>query len=72
MKCGIFGEIIVKFMFSMEEVDESLISHDNNRIKLLKKEDLIPEDIDNILHMLRIKINSAAHEWYEDVGTGAI
>lgn len=70
IKCGMFGEIVVQFMFSMEEVDDTLIAHENNhnnRIKLLKKEDLIPEDIDNILHMLRIKRNSAAHEWYEDV-----
>ncbi|MDR5586394.1 type I restriction-modification system endonuclease [Clostridium aquiflavi] len=70
IKCGMFGEIIVKYMVSMEEVDETLIAHDNNhnnRIKLLKKEDLIPDDIDNILHMLRIKRNSAAHSGYEDV-----
>ncbi|WP_353736185.1 type I restriction-modification system endonuclease [Clostridium sp. ZBS14] len=70
IKCGMFGEIIVKYMVSMEEVDETLIAHDNNhnnRIKLLKKEDLIPDDIDNILHMLRIKRNSAAHSGYENV-----
>lgn len=70
IKCGMFGEIIVQYMISMEEVDETLIAYDNNhnnRIKLLKKEDLIPEDIDNILHMLRIKRNSAAHQGYEDV-----
>lgn len=70
IKCGMFGEIVVQFMFSMEEVDETLIAYDNNhnnRIKLLKKEDLIPEDIDNILHMLRIKRNTAAHSGYEDV-----
>ncbi|MCS6109844.1 type I restriction-modification system endonuclease [Clostridium botulinum] len=70
IKCGMFGEIIVKYMVSMEEVDETLIAHDNNhnnRIKLLKKEDLIPDDIDNILHMLRINRNSAAHSGYEDV-----
>ncbi|MBW6411009.1 type I restriction-modification system endonuclease [Clostridium weizhouense] len=70
IKCGMFGEIVVQFMFSMEEIDDTLISHDNNhnnRIKLLKKEDLIPEDIDNILHLLRIKRNSAAHSGYEDV-----
>lgn len=70
IKCGMFGEIVVQYMFSMEDIDTTLIAHDNNhnnRIKLLKKEDLIPEDIDNILHMLRIKRNSAAHEWYEDV-----
>lgn len=70
IKCGMFGEIVVQYMFSMEDVDTTLIAHDNNhnnRIKLLKKEDLIPEDIDNILHMLRIKRNSAAHSGYEDV-----
>ncbi|MBM7834924.1 type I restriction-modification system endonuclease [Clostridium sardiniense] len=70
IKCGMFGEILVKYMVSMEDVDETLIAHDNNhnnRIKLLKKEDLIPADIDNILHMLRIKRNSAAHTGYEDV-----
>ncbi|MBN1074468.1 type I restriction-modification system endonuclease [Clostridium botulinum] len=70
IKCGMFGEIIVKYMVSMEEVDETLIAHDNNhnnRIKLLKMEDLIPDDIDNILHRLRIKRNSAAHSGYEDV-----
>jgi type I restriction enzyme R subunit len=70
IKCGMFGEILVKYMVSMEEVDETLIVHDNshnNRIKLLKKEDLIPDDIDNILHMLRVKRNSAAHSGYEDI-----
>lgn len=70
IKCGMFGEIVVKFMFSMEEINESFLVNDNNhsnRIKLLKREDLIPDDIDNILHMLRIKRNSAAHSGYEDV-----
>lgn len=70
IKCGMFGEIVVQYMFSMEDIDTSLIAHDNNhnnRIKLLKKEDLIPEDIDNILHMLRIKRNDAAHNGFEDV-----
>ena len=70
IKCGMFGEILVKYMVSMEEIDETIISHDNNhnnRIKLLKKEDLIPEDIDSILHMLRVKRNSAAHSGYEDI-----
>lgn len=70
IKCGMFGEIVVQYMFSMEDMDTTLIAHDNshnNRIKLLKKEDLIPEDIDNILHMLRLKRNDAAHNGFEDV-----
>lgn len=70
IKCGMFGEILVKYMVSMEGSDETLIANDNNhnnRIKLLKKEDLIPDDIDSILHMLRVKRNSAAHSGYEDI-----
>lgn len=69
IKCGMFGEILVQYMFSMDKIDESLISHDNshhNRIKLLRKEDLIPDDIDNILHMIRRKRNDAAHQFYEN------
>ena len=70
IKCGMFGEILVKYMVSMEEVDEKKLADENthnNRIKQLKKEDLIPEDIDSILHMLRIKRNNAAHNGYEDI-----
>ncbi|MFT8351878.1 type I restriction-modification system endonuclease [Clostridium saccharoperbutylacetonicum] len=70
IKCGMFGEIIVKYMFSMEDMDTSIIANNsshNNRIKLLKKEDLIPEDIDNILHMIRRKRNDAAHNGFEDI-----
>lgn len=70
IKCGMFGEILVQYMFSMEQVDDTLIAHNNNhnnRIKLLKKEDLIPEDIENILNILRIKRNNAAHNGYEDI-----
>lgn len=70
IKCGMFGEILVKYMISMDEIDETLIVHENNhsnRIKLLKKEDLIPDDIDSILHMLRVKRNNAAHNGYEDI-----
>lgn len=54
IKTEMFGELIVKYTVSMEGVDETLIAHDNihlNRIKLLKREDLIPDGIDNILHL---------------------
>ena len=58
IKLGMFGETIVKYIIKLEDVDEILISHDKsqvNRIKLLKKEDLLPEEIENILHLLRKK-----------------
>lgn len=70
IKLGIFGENIVKYIIKLEDVDESHISHDRsqlNRIKLLKKEDLLPEEIENILQVLRKKRNPAAHEGYENV-----
>ena len=70
IKLGMFGETIVKYIIKLEDVDEILISHDKsqvNRIKLLKKEDLLPEEIENILHLLRKKRNPAAHDGYENV-----
>lgn len=65
-----FGEIVVQFMFSMEEVDLKLRPYDNNhnnRINILKNKDLLPKDIDGILHTLRLNRNNAAHGGYEDV-----
>lgn len=70
IKLGIFGETIVKYIIKLEDIDEILISHDRsqvNRIKLLKKEDLLPEEIENILQILRKKRNPAAHDGYENI-----
>ena len=70
IKLGIFGENIVKNIIKLEDIDETHISHDKsqiNRIKLLKREDLLPEEIESILHILRKKRNPAAHEGYENV-----
>ena len=64
------GENIVKYIIKLEDIDEILISHDKsqiNRIKLLKKEDLLPEEIENILQVLRKTRNPAAHDGYEDI-----
>lgn len=70
MKVGMFGEIVVKYMLSMEGIDENILGKDNNhnnRIKLLKKEELINPEIDNILYLLRIKRNKASHDIYENI-----
>ncbi len=69
IKCGMLGETIVQYMISIESIDTTYISHDNshnNRIKLLKKEDFIPDDIESILHALRKTRNTATHSCYED------
>lgn len=70
MKCGMFGEILVQYMFSMEEIDNRLRPYDNNhsnRIKILKNKGLLPIEIENILQVLRLNRNNAVHVGYEDV-----
>ncbi|MEG2868928.1 MAG: type I restriction-modification system endonuclease [Terrisporobacter sp.] len=70
IKLGIFGENIVNYILKLEDVNEVNLYSDRtqmNKIKLLKKEDLLPEEIENILHILRKKRNPAAHEGYENV-----
>lgn len=70
IKLGIFGENIVKNIIKLEDIDETYISHDKsqvNRIKLLKREDLLPDEIQSILHIIRKKRNPAAHNVYENV-----
>ncbi|WP_338659753.1 type I restriction-modification system endonuclease [Paraclostridium sordellii] len=70
IKLGIFGENIVNYILKLEDVNEVNLYCDRtqmNKIKLLKKEDLLPEEIENILHVLRKKRNPAAHEGYENV-----
>lgn len=70
IKLGIFGENIVNYILKLEDVNEVDLYCDRtqmNKIKLLKKEDLLPEEIENILHILRKKRNPAAHEGYENV-----
>jgi type I restriction enzyme R subunit len=68
IKLGLFGESIVRLMFVLDNIDDP--KEDNihaNRIKLLKKEGLIPKDIDDILYALRINRNEAAHNGFESV-----
>lgn len=70
MKVGMFGETLVKYMVSMEgikECDDPISNTNMARIRLLKSEDLIPSDIENIIHILRKTRNDAAHEIYEDI-----
>lgn len=70
IKMGMFGELIVTYMMALENIDETSMKYENthaNRIKLLKREDLLPKEIDDILFSLRKKRNVAAHVAYESV-----
>ncbi|MGL5749297.1 MAG: type I restriction-modification system endonuclease, partial [Paraclostridium sp.] len=70
IKLGMFGETIVKYIIKLEDLNEHQIYGERNqvnRIKLIKEEDLLPEEIESILQILRKKRNPAAHEGYENV-----
>lgn len=66
MKLGMIGETMVHQMMQLDQIPEP--SYDNthaNRIKLLKKEGLLPKDIDDILYALRMARNKAVHANYD-------
>lgn len=68
LKLGLFGETIVKYMLAYDKIDEPDFDNTHaNRIKLLKRNGLIPKDIDDILFAVRITRNDAIHEAYESV-----
>lgn len=61
-KLGMFGERLILEIFAFEKIPEP--SYDNthaNRIRLLKREGLIPKKIDDILYALRKTRNAAVH-----------
>lgn len=62
MKQGMLAEVMVKYMLAYDGIKEP--EYDNthaNRIRLLKKNDLLPREIDNTLYILRKDRNNAAH-----------
>ena len=67
-KLGIFAETIVNYMFDLDKLTAP--GYDNtpvNRIKILKREGLLPRDIDDILYSLRTTRNKAVHEGLESL-----
>lgn len=55
IKLGLFGESIIHIMFVLDNIDEPAYENTHaNRIKVLKKEGLIPKEIDDILYALRM------------------
>lgn len=67
-KLGMFGERLVHEIFAFEKLSEP--SYDNtqaNRIRILKRERLIPKKIDDILFALRKTRNDAVHKYADSV-----
>ena len=62
------GETIVNMMLKLDGIDSPNIENTHaNRIRVLKKEGLIPKNIDDILCSLRVIRNDAIHQNFEDV-----
>lgn len=62
IKQGMLSEVMVKYMLAYDGIEEP--EYDNthaNRIRLLKKNDLLPYEISNTLYILRKARNDAAH-----------
>ena len=62
IKQGMLAEVMVKYMLAYDGIKEP--EYDNthaNRIRLLKKNDLLPFEISNTLYILRKDRNDAAH-----------
>ncbi|MDD4802632.1 MAG: type I restriction-modification system endonuclease [Syntrophomonas sp.] len=66
IKLGLFGETVINLMLELDKIAPPVYDNTHaNRIKLLKKEGLIPQDIDDILYSLRQARNKAVHSGYD-------
>lgn len=67
-KLGMFGERLILEIFAFEHIPEPSIDNTHsNRIRLLKREGLIPKKIDDILYALRKTRNDAVHSSADSV-----
>ena len=68
IKLGMFGETVVNLMLQLDRISAPTIDNTHaNRIKLLKKEGMLPNQIDDILHSLRLHRNKAVHANLDDL-----
>ena len=61
VKIGILGERIVHGIFAAEEITEPEDNRQVELINILRREDLLPQKIDDILYAIRKARNKAAH-----------
>lgn len=68
IKLGMMAETIVHYMMELDHIAEPEVENTYaNRIRRLKREGLLPQEIDNILYTIRKTRNDATHENYESV-----
>jgi len=65
-KLGMVAELTVKYMFELDKLEPPKVDDTlSNRIRVLKKEGMLPRDIGEILYALRTKRNIAVHEGHD-------
>jgi type I restriction enzyme, R subunit len=62
IKLRLYSELITKYLFTYEELNESYRMNQKERIEFLLKKDIVSDEIFNILDTLRIRGNKAVHE----------
>lgn len=72
-KLGMFGERLILEIFAFEHIPEPTVDNTHsNRIRLLKREGLIPKKIDDILYSIRKTRNNAVHSDEDSVDDAKI
>ncbi len=67
MKLRVFAETLTKYVLAYEEIKETFDTNQFERIQILKREDLISAELEEILHTIRKIGNRAMHD---GIGTG--
>lgn len=72
-KLGMFGERLILEIFAFEHIPKPTVDNTHsNRIRLLKREGLIPKKIDDILYAIRKTRNNAVHSGEDSVDDAKI
>lgn len=72
-KLGMFGERLILEILAFEHIPEPTVDNTHsNRIRLLKREGLIPKKIDDILYAIRKTRNNAVHSGEDSVDDAKI
>ena len=72
-KLGMFGERLILEIFVFEHIPEPTVDNTHsNRIRLLKREGLIPKKIDDILYAIKKTRNNAVHSGEDSVDDAKI
>ncbi|OWZ84291.1 type I restriction-modification system endonuclease [Natranaerobius trueperi] len=67
IKLRMFAETLVKFIFAVENLEEPEDQKQVSRLAILKKEDLLTDDLLDLFHTIRKIGNKAAHDGYGNI-----